>query len=285
MVSVFDLDKLYGLLQDFHRITRIRITVFDPDLRELVSYPEEVSPACQVIRSCPAGIDACTRCDLEACAQAARQRETHIYRCHAGLTEAVTPLYVGGTLAGYLLFGHVFAYDTHAAGTAAVLDACRGLPVDRARLAAACLQLPLIHRDYVASATQILQAVASYLVLERMATLQEGHLAARVDTYLAANLEKELTAEDLCREFGIGRTRLYKLSSELYGQGIAQHIRGLRMERAKALLLNRREMAIAEVASRCGYRDYNYFISVFSREVGCPPGAYRNRRGADANSR
>lgn len=276
MVSVFDLDKLYGLLQDFYRITRIRITVFSPELRELVSYPEEVSPVCQVIRSCSAGIDACTRCDLNACAQAARQRETHIYRCHAGLTEAVTPLYVSETLAGYLFFGHVFSYDSHAAGTAAVLDACRHLPLDRTRLASACQSLPLIGRDYVASATQILQAVASYLVLERMATLQEGHLAARVDAYLSANLDRALTVEDLCGELGIGRTRLYKLSSELYGHGIAQHIRHLRMERAKSLLLSRREMSIAEIASQCGYRDYNYFISVFSREVGCPPGAYRS---------
>ena len=33
----------------------------------------------------------------------------------------------------------------------------------------------------------------------------------------------------------------------------------------------------AEVAAMCGYDDYNYFITVFSRTVGLSPGAWRNR--------
>lgn len=61
MLSVFDLDKLYGLLKDFYRITQIRITVFDSDLHELVSYPEDIAPLCQIVRSCSVGIDACAR--------------------------------------------------------------------------------------------------------------------------------------------------------------------------------------------------------------------------------
>ena len=44
MISVFDLDKLRGLLKDFYQISRIRITVFDEDLNELCSYPERVPP-------------------------------------------------------------------------------------------------------------------------------------------------------------------------------------------------------------------------------------------------
>lgn len=41
MLSVFNVDKLYELLKDFYRIAQIRITVFDSDLHELVSYPKD----------------------------------------------------------------------------------------------------------------------------------------------------------------------------------------------------------------------------------------------------
>lgn len=275
MLSVFDLDKLYGLLKDFYRITQIRITVFDSDLHELVSYPEDIAPLCQIVRSCSVGIDACANCDKTACAEAAKRGETYIYRCHAGLTEAIAPLYVNEILIGYLFFGHVFSYENYEEGVSAILDACRGLPLDAAALGSACLKLPLISYDYVCSATQILRSVASYLILERMATLQEGKLAVQLDAYLSRNFAKEFTAQDLCAEFGIGKTQLYRLAKELYGHGIAQHIRALRMEQAKSMLLDSSGMTIAEIASTCGYTDYNYFISVFSREVGCPPGLFR----------
>ena len=101
MISAFDVDKLLPLLSDFYRITHIRITVFDETLRELVSYPSEVAPYCKIIRGSEEGRTACRQCDHEACAAAARSRKTHLYRCHAGLTEAVSALYVGEVLAGY----------------------------------------------------------------------------------------------------------------------------------------------------------------------------------------
>ena len=47
MVSIFDLEKLRGLLKDFYAISHIRITVFDENLNELVSYPDKVAPFIQ----------------------------------------------------------------------------------------------------------------------------------------------------------------------------------------------------------------------------------------------
>ena len=63
---------------------------------------------------------------------------------------------------------------------------------------------------------------------------------------------------------------------QLYGCGIAEKIRSLRMEKAKELLSMQKQLPLAEVAALCGYHDYNYFITVFSREVGCSPGEWRS---------
>ena len=81
MISVFHLEQLQQLLQDFYNITRTRITVFDHELNEVVSYPENCAPFCSIIRSIPEGRAACARCDREACAVASRQNTAHIYRC------------------------------------------------------------------------------------------------------------------------------------------------------------------------------------------------------------
>ena len=277
MISIFDLEKLRGLLKDFYEISHIRITVFDENLTELVSYPEKVAAYCAVIRGTSRGFDACMACDREACETAVKKHSTHIYRCHAGLTEAVTPLYVGDVLVGYLLFGHVFSYPSHEEGWAVIQQRCEGYHVNERMLKEAIDSADIIEESYIRSAAQILHAVASYLILERMATLKEDLLAVRLDAYLSAHYTEKLNAVMVAEHLGIGKTQLYELSQQLYGCGIAEHIRDLRIEKAKELLRENKDLALSEIAARCGYGDYNYFITVFSRETGCAPGAYRKK--------
>ncbi|MBO7728354.1 MAG: PocR ligand-binding domain-containing protein [Oscillospiraceae bacterium] len=277
MISIFDLEKLSGLLKDFYEISHIRITVFDENLTELVSYPERVAPYCAVIRGTSKGFDACMACDRQACEKAAKKHSTYIYRCHAGLTEAVTPLYVGDVLVGYILFGHVFSYPSHEEGWAVVEQRCADLRVNMRMLKDTIFSAALIEENYIRSAAQILHAVASYLILERMATLKEDLLAARLDAYLSAHYSEKIKAPMIAEYLGIGKTQLYELSKQLYGCGIAERIRALRMEKAKALLREQKKLTLSEIAALCGYSDYNYFITVFSRETGWSPGDFRKK--------
>lgn len=275
MVSVFDLEQLQSLLQDFYHITRMRITVFDRDLNELVSYPENCAPFCTIIRATAEGQAACAKCDQTACAAAARQNKTYIYRCHAGLTEAIMPLHVGKVLVGYLLFGHVFAYNSLEEGWEVICRCCGKYPVDPEKLKLSLRNHPIISKDYINSAARILHATASYLILERMATLQEDSVAAKLDAYLSEHYAEAITARQLCEKLQIGRSRLYKLTDQLYGCGIHQHIIKLRMDKAKQMLNDCAGLSVTEIATACGFSDYNYFIAVFSKTVGQSPNAYR----------
>lgn len=275
MISVFNEKELLHLLEDFYRITRIRITVFDERFQEIISFPDGRPEFCQIIRACEEGYIACTKCDEEACAYASKERKTHIYRCHAGLTEAITPLYVGKVLVGYLLFGHVFAYDSFESGYAAIAECCRKYPVDMDALRNTLYGMPQISHAYIQSAAQILRMTASFLALERMATLQEDTLAAKLDKYLSDHYTEPITAERLCDALGLGRSKLFKLSQEVYGCGIQQQVRKLRMEKARDLLVDRLDLSIMDVATACGYDDYNYFIAVFSKFHGKSPKQFR----------
>lgn len=277
MISAFDIEKLQSLLTDFYRITNIRITVFDSEGSELVSYPENCASFCQLIRSTREGRLACAQCDRDACAAVSRQHNAHIYQCHAGLTEAVVPLWVGNTLAGFLMFGHIFVRDDPSSGWEHIRTCCAGFPIDVKKLEASLADCPQVDHDYIFSAAQILHATASYLVLERMATLREDSTADRLDRYLQEHFTDSLTAETVCQELGISRSHLYKLSSQLYGHGVSEQVRNLRIQKARNLLTDCPEMRVTEIATQCGFADYNYFITVFTKTVGCPPNAFRKQ--------
>lgn len=280
MISVFDVEKLRKLLKDFYAISHIRITVFDDSMREMVSYPATVPSYCALIRESKEGLAACMDCDRQACRAAGERKKTYVYRCHAGLTEAVTPLFVGEMLVGYMLFGHVFPFANHEEGWEKIKRHCVSVPVDPGKLQDALLEAAPMQEAYVRSAAHILHAVASYLILERMATLKEDLLEVRLDTYIAEHFTEPLDAVRLSRALGIGKTQLYALTKKLYRQGTAARIRELRMEKAKSLLREQRDLPLAEVAWRCGYQDYNYFFTVFKREAGCTPREWRNEQDA-----
>lgn len=281
MISNFNLTKLNTLLKDFYTITQIRITVFDDTFHELAAYPKEIAPFCQLIRTDTNAAAECMRCDTYACEKAARQHTPYTYRCHAGLTESIVPLYLGNIVIGYLLFGHVFSYPSHEDGWKVIEKLCASYDIDKPALKKACRERPVITEDYITSASHIMQAVASFLCLEHMAVIKQQELPVRIDEYIMEHYTEDIDVQNICAHFQIGKTQLYEIADQIYGVGIASHIRKLRIEKAKELLTSHPEMRVGEVADRCGFQDYNYFITVFKRMTGVPPRLYRKAVAKD----
>ncbi len=277
MHSSFDFVKLNALLRDFYNLTKIRITVFDDSLREIASYPEEIAPICRFIRGNARAEAACHRCDRDACARARELRAPYVYRCHAGLTEAVSPVFVDDAIVAYAAFGHLFCYPEREEGRRTILDACRRYGLEPGELGALIDALPAMEEGYILSAAHILDAVASYLYFDRMVTLKQQPIQAQIDEYISGHFAEDIGAASICARFPISRTALYEFSKRNYGMGIAQRVRQLRIEHAKHLLLTRPEMNITQVAEACGFADYNYFITVFGKLTGTSPRRYRAR--------
>ena len=275
MISSFNIEKLQDMLKDFYNLTRIRITVFDETFEELAAFPENVPQVCELVRNDEQGWEACMASDAHACRMAASQKTPYTYRCHAGMTESISPIYAGDLLIGYLFFGNVFSYPSHEIGWDTIRELCKPYHVNESDLKMAVWRQPLIEEEYIASASHILQAVSAFLYHDRLVALREQELPVRIDEYISSHFTEAMNTEDLCREFGIGKTQLYKISKQSYGVGIAEHIRALRIEKAKTLLEEDRERSIADISAKCGFEDYNYFITVFKRETGQTPAKYR----------
>lgn len=274
MISSFNLSKLNALLKDFHHMTGIRITVFDDTFHELAAYPVQIADFCQIIRTDETAAAQCHLCDSRACEIASKRRESYTYQCHAGLTESITPIIMGNIVIGYLLFGHVFSYPSQEEGWQHIKECCKNYQIDMQTLKMFIKKLPCTTEDYITSASHIMQAVAVYLCMERMVSLHQQELPVQIDTYIQEHFTEKIDAIRIARHFRIGKTQLYELAQQNYGMGIAEHIRNLRIKKAKHLLSECPDLSLAEIASHCGFHDYSYFITVFKRIVGMPPKAY-----------
>ena len=135
--------------------------------------------------------------------------------------------------------------------------------------------LPLTDEETILAASRILMAVTSWLCIDQMISLRRQELPVQLDDYIEKNLDRPLDTELLCAHFHIGKTALYKISREYYGEGIAEHIRRRRIERARRLLTENENLSIREISEQCGFTDYNYFITVFKKYCGESPARYR----------
>ena len=290
MLSSFNYEKLNAVLRDFYTLTGIRITIFDEELNELTSCPQEMAGICRYIRFNQDAEKACRACDRAACLKASALRRPYVYRCHAGLTEAVAPVYMGNLPVAYLMFGHLLAaepadpaqpaeaareHETAESARAGVIRSCAKYGLDPGTMKELLSLLPLTDEETILAASRILMAVTSWLCIDQMISLRRQELPVQLDDYIEKNLDRPLDTELLCAHFHIGKTALYKISREYYGEGIAEHIRRRRIERARRLLTENENLSIREISEQCGFTDYNYFITVFKKYCGESPARYR----------
>lgn len=89
--------------------------------------------------------------------------------------------------------------------------------------------------------------------------------------------DPNLSADRVAEALFISRRRLYQLFDD--GQGVSERIRGLRIDRAKALLADPAKAArgIGEIARDCGFVSAAHFSRTFRQVVGLTPSEFRSR--------
>ena len=195
----------------------------------------------------------------------------HIYECHAGLLEAVSPLKIGDVTIGYIMIGQMVEQERLPERREAVLHYGQqyGCTADCfASIAAKTSQQ--IH-----AAARLMEACASHLLMLEWIRTDSRMLPLQIADYIAGNLGENLTAQVLCREFAISKNALYDLSQRYYGVPIARYIKRKRLTEAARLI--QAGVRVGEAAYRTGFRDYNYFSKVFKAEMGCAASSYRKK--------
>lgn len=274
MVSTYDIVTLKELLSNFYNITKIRITVFDENFHEIIAYPSKSPLFCTLIRTSEIGRENCLLCDKAACLHVKKTRKIYTYQCHAGLTESIAPIILGNIVIGYLIFGHIAPSPDPEKGWETIKECCKDYPVDMEMLESAYADRLYFSDKYIHSASEIMNAVASYLCISHMAKLKHDSLPFQIDQYIHSHLNEKLDNNILCEAFDISRTRLYQISEKNFGMGITDYIRKTRIQNA-ANLLEKTTLPINQIADSVGISDYNYFTKIFKKQTGFTPRDYR----------
>ena len=275
MISTFEKAKLNQLLRDFYLAVGISISVFDDNFDLVTEYPENPPDICAAIRATKEGQAACRECDRAAFMRAKSLHKAHTYICHAGITEAIAPIQIDGGVLGYAIFAHLMPAENYEGTVNEICARLKKFGLEEGSVRAYVKKLKRYSNDRICAAMRILEIIASYMQISKMASWKNDNIAARICEFIDDNLASHLDSNVLCDHFFISRTKLYKISKQTFDMGIAQYITSRRIERAKELLKNS-DMTVARIAEKTGGGDYNYFCKLFKKHVGTTPVGYRN---------
>lgn len=100
--------------------------------------------------------------------------------------------------------------------------------------------------------------------------------AEKIEKYLRNNIYGNLTMQDLSDKFKVSPSYINRLMRVYYGFSPMEYYNSLKMEEAKKLLSENREMLVKDVAEILGFTDQHYFSKVFKTQYGISPVNYRN---------
>ncbi|MBQ9769108.1 MAG: PocR ligand-binding domain-containing protein [Clostridia bacterium] len=270
----FERSQLEALMRSFYMLSGIRFVLFDSDFHEIMAYPKTSCDFCSIMKSCGKTRRRCNYADRRSFMECEKQNSLIIYKCHAGLVEAVMPLHENEKIIGYLMFGQI----TDNPDKSSLYDRI-SFWEEKYDLSPEALKkgidlLPSKTDEEIRAAAKIMEACTSYIIYKELITPENDKLFETAKSYIEEHLKEDISIEDLCAHLGIGRTKLYEIFRSELKMGISKYLLKRRLHRAKTLLKTT-EDSVAEIAEAVGFSDYNYFSRVYKNTYGKSPRHYR----------
>ena len=280
MNILFDEEQLRRLIANLKILTGLPANILDPDGRDINLFRGH-PPFCRAINDLPEGHERCVACDRCKIQHYQAESGFQHYRCHAGICEAVMPLYNRQNPVAYLAVGCYLddsPIEEQWAYTRSLLD---WWPDGPDALKDAFFQFRQYSKAEIQAYTETLEALSAYIQLKGMILTAEQTDLQKLELYLEQHYMEKLSLESISQQLHIGRTKLCSLAKELSGgRTLSYLIARRRIEAAKRLLLQS-SMPISSVGEMVGISDYNYFSKVFRSATGMTPSAFR-KNGRDA---
>ena len=275
MILRYDTEKLQKMVNDFHAVTGISVSVLDANKRYLAGCTKKSNPFCELIQSTVEGRSRCLASDRCLLCRAESEKQAVTLACHAGLADTVVPIYRREKLLGYIMFGQI---GKDSFGN--IVEHVEDLGIEVSSLQKAYEGIETFDEDKLQSAVSLVIILTRYVMLENIIDTDYDDEPRAIIDYIDENLDADLTVGALCRRFLLSKNALYDLFRECFGCSVSKYVLSRRLDAARAMLKGG-ALSVKEIGERCGIGNYPYFCRLFKKETGTTPLQYRKNWESD----
>jgi len=271
-----DKERLEKLVKDFNTLTGIRVAFFDPEGKQLVAYQKDMALFCTILRKDSEAEVRCKRCDREACIHAKKKEGLYLYHCHAGLTEAISPILMNKEILGYMMFGQVLSLSATEDLWEIILGKCKAYKINLEALKEAFFMLHAMEEEKLLSAANIMEMSTRYIYMSKIVNVKHFSIIERIKNIIDINIEENITISQLSIELSMSKSYLSRVIKSEFKSPLSEYILQTKVEKAKELLMNS-DLSVKAIGIKLGFTDPNYFSRAFKKSLGMTPTEFKKR--------
>ncbi|MDR0933037.1 MAG: PocR ligand-binding domain-containing protein [Victivallales bacterium] len=278
MYPAFELflsDEVQALIDHFAAALELRVTFFSIDGEELRrGLHMRNSDYCAIVQHELETLNACLQMDSVKRAEAVAKRGIIEYRCHAGLREAIAPIFIHDQLAGFMMSGQ---YRIDDEVPECMLRRCKNAG-QKQRLSNAFYKLPKFQPEKLKNLLGLFSMLIDYIVVRELAVLQSDRLRREIDRYIDLHCTEDIRLPVMARKLGRSVSSISQFLRYNYQTSFKDLLIERRLKKAEEFWRANPNATVGETAFASGFADQFYFSRVFKKRRGIPPGEYRNKQ-------
>jgi AraC-like DNA-binding protein/ligand-binding sensor protein len=247
------------------------------------------NPFCALMAQCNRSCAACLQLQEKIAEQSTSGPTT--MTCFAGLTDTAVPLRAGEGVIGYLQTGQISLKNPSAAQFERITKQLLewGANLDLQEVKKAYFQTRVLNTGQYSAMIKLLEIFAKHLsMVSNEITVQENEaeppLVRRARAYIVGHQTDPIDLDNVAKAMHVSTFYFCKLFKKATGLTFTEYLGRVRIEKAKALLLNP-HLRVSEIAYDVGFQSLTHFNRVFRQVTGRSPTAFRSSKSTDRTFR
>lgn len=255
--------EIQEIFDSFTACFGIRINYFSPDIRELkVGLHKPVCSYCALIQNKLDMKELCIQSDKARCKEASETRELVSYTCHAGLHEAIHPIFFENSLLGFVVIGqfrNTEVIPPH------ILEACMERDISESKLTKAFTKVPLYDEKQTGNILNLFRILVKYIVSQQMIARKGNMILNTIIHHIEENISKQITLSEISRLVGKSNSYISHLFKKNFDKSFSRMFIEMKLNKADEFFRIMPDLTIAEVAYKLGYENPLYFSRIYKK--------------------
>ncbi len=247
----------------------VKITFFSLDLEELlVALHSASDDYCSLIQTNLQIRYRCLQQDRMICQQCKERGQQLVYTCHGGLTEAVIPIELSGSLVCYALIGQ---FRTSATIPQSIAQPWREHGFAFSVLENAFLKRPLYDTTMLERMFDLFRVSLSLLIETNSLKLRQPDLIEKILMYIDDNIDKAIAIADVAKAVHRSPSSITHSLQAQIGLSFQKLLITKRLSNFERVILQDPTLQIQEAVRASGYEDPLYFSRLYKKYRGQSP--------------
>ncbi len=258
-------DDLQQIFTSVSEAFNMRMSVMDINMKALQFQP--ICSYCHAVQNTLGLLQLCQENDKKYCSMAQSKKKAVSYTCHAGLREAVFPIFIENEAIGFFIVGQFSSSSTIPLSIRRKIKS----EEDQNEINNAFNLITSYEEHRLNSILKLIEITTEYVIDKKIISIKRNLLSDKVYDYIIQSIDKNPTAEETAAAMNMSTSSINKALKQVHGSSFRQFSNKIRLDKAKQLLEENCNMSIMDVSFKVGIQDSLYFSRIFKREYGFSP--------------